>query len=370
MGPRESSCRARRLLVCVYERVILQWIHNQLEYAKRAVRLRADICGMEYQQQVVSVGIDMAKEKFDAALLYEDNGSSVGTFENSPDGIGKFIGLLKAQRTAETVPCVVESTGLYHVAPALMIRQAGYRVNVINPLITKKYQRSSVRNAKTDTIDALRLAEIGIREADLPLFSGDIRSLEARKLASYCGKLEDTKRSLKASMKQVEQLQAITGMEMDLDHTKKALTALDEQIALLQERICEMAPKEAAVLAEQTKGISKEKLSIVLSMLADKQFANRDQLVAFVGLDVMPRQSGTWRGKGKLSKRGSPYLRKVLHHIAWGLQKHNPTYQAEYKRLRDNGKGYRQTLIILARKFLRFLYAYYWKNGGCPQMKI
>lgn len=89
---------------------------------------------------------------------------------------------------------------------------------------------------------------------------------------------------------------------------------------------------------------------------------NRDQLVAFVDLDVMPRQSGTWRGKGRLSKRGNPYLRKVLYRVAWGLKQNNPVYQAEYERLRAKGTNYVTTLIILSRKFLRFLYAYYWKK--------
>jgi len=34
----------------------------------------------------------------------------------------------------------------------------------INPIITKKAARHSVRKAKTDTIDAKHLAEIGSRE--------------------------------------------------------------------------------------------------------------------------------------------------------------------------------------------------------------
>lgn len=103
-------------------------------------------------------------------------------------------------------------------------------------------------------------------------------------------------------------------------------------------------------------------------MLGDKQFTSRDQLVAFVGLDVMPRQSGTWRGKGRLSKRGNPSLRKVLYQVAWGLKQNNPAYQAEYERLRAKDTNYVTTLIILSRKFLRFLYAYYWKKTAYPQL--
>lgn len=318
-------------------------------------------------RQLVSVGVDVAKEKFDAALLFGSNTYEVSTFANTDDGIGKFLGLLKKQRTAEAVPCVLESTGLYHLNAALKVRQAGYQVSVINPLITKKYQAASIRNAKTDTIDAMRLAHIAVSEDQLPRFSGDIRSIEARKLVSYLGKLEEVRRQLRLNMKQVELMQTITGMEIDLSATDQALDAINEQIKTLKKRICELAPKEAGSFAEQVKGVSKEKMAIVLSLLGDKEFVNRDQLVAFVGLDVMPRESGTWRGKGRLSKRGNSYLRTTLYRMAWGLKTHNEVYQNEYERLRAKGKPYTVSMIILARKFLRFLYAYYWKKT-CPQI--
>ncbi len=111
---------------------------------------------MHNVQQLVSVGVDMAKYKFDAAFVYGNNDSLVDTFENTNKGIRQFVRKLNKQKTAEAVPCVLESTGLYHLNMALKVHQAGYQVSVINPLITKKYQHSSIRNAKTDTIDALR----------------------------------------------------------------------------------------------------------------------------------------------------------------------------------------------------------------------
>lgn len=322
---------------------------------------------MQNVSSVVSVGVDIAKDKFDAAFLYGSNQSETETFENSEAGIKKFVRRLQKQKTAEAVPCVLESTGLYHLNMALMVHQAGYRVSVINPLITKKYQQSSIRNAKTDTIDALRLAEIGVKEAKLPVFSGNIQSIEAKKLVCYMGKLEEIKRQLRASRHFVEMTTEITGLDVDLDHTEKAIYELDEQIEVLKQKICELAPKEAKELSDSIYGLGHEKMAVILAMLGDKEFKSRDQLVAFVGLDVMPRQSGTWRGKGRLSKRGNPYLRKVLYQVAWGLKQNNPVYQAEYERLRAKGTNYVTTLIILSRKFLRFLYAYYWKKTACPQ---
>ena len=323
---------------------------------------------MSYASAVVSIGIDIAKNTFDVAFLYGNNQSSIDTFENTTVGIKKFVRKVQRQKTAEAVPCVLESTGLYHLNLALMLHQAGQHVNVINPLITKKYQRASIRNAKTDAIDALRLAEIGIKEAVLPVFSGNIREIEAKKLVCYLGKLEEVKRQLQASMQGVTMMATITNSTIDLDHTREAIAHLDEQMDVLRRKICELAPKEAKELSDNTHGLGYEKMAMLLAMLGDKEFTSRDQLVAFVGLDVMPRQSGTWRGRGRLSKRGNPYVRKMLFQVAWGLKQNNPLYQTAYKKLRAKGTNYVTTLIILARKFLRFLYAYYWKKTACPQL--
>lgn len=310
---------------------------------------------------IQSIGIDIAKAKFDVAFLYENHSSVAETFSNDGKGVSRLITKLKEQGTGATVPCVLESTGIYHLPAALMLTNAGFRVNCINPLITKKYQRSSVRNAKTDTIDASRLAEIGIQEANLSIFKADLQAIEAKKLVSYISFLEVQMQQMKASFKAVEEMEKITGLKIDLSSTKEAIKYIQKQIDLLTKNIVERTSVEAHELANETKGLSKEKISVLLAMIGDKDFPTRDQLVAFVGLDVTPRQSGTWKGKGRLSKRGNAYARKILFQIAWGLKQHHKEYKKRYEELRQNGKDYRTTLIILARKFLRFLFAKHWK---------
>jgi hypothetical protein len=75
------------------------------------------------------------------------------------------------------------------------------------------------------------------------------------------------------------------------------------------------------------------------------------------------RQSGKWQGKQVLSKRGSGYLRKVLFQIGCGLTMHNGDYQRQYGEMRKRGKNHKTCIIAIARKFLRFLFAYYWKRS-------
>lgn len=319
-------------------------------------------------QTITSVGIDVSKDKLDVALLCANQDHIQQTFDNSTSGIQLLITCLRKQGTAVTVPCVIESTGNYHLQSTLMIAQAGFTVKVINPLITKKYQQSSVRNAKSDPIDAHRLAQIGLLEPELPKFTANVSIVGIKKIVSYLAHLEKVKLQLAMSLKQMQSTQKLFGYSVNLSASEQAIAAIAEQIEVLEYAIRCQAPKEAKQLARNYPGVTERKISVLLALLADKAFAGRDQLIAYVGLDVALRKSGKWQGRQKLTKRGNPFARKVLYQIAWGLKQHHPDYQRYYDRLyREQGKHYTTTLIAIARKFLRFLYAYYWQGTACPQ---
>jgi len=246
-----------------------------------------------------SVGIDVSKKKIDVALYTSAQKTKSRVFDNTSQGLKTCVRFLTKHGTAATVPYVIESTGDYHLLPALMLTEAGFQVNCINPIITKQYQRSSIRNAKTDKIDAERLAWIGINESDL-------------------------------------------------------------QIKTCKLKLVENAPSKALVFAANLPGLSEEQSSILSAFLSHRHFTNRNQLTAFAGLDVAPRQSGRWIGKSRLSKRGNAFLRKTLFQIAWGLKQHSSIYQEYYQRLRTRGLHYTTCLIAIARKFLRFFFSSFW----------
>lgn len=312
---------------------------------------------------VIGIGIDVSKDKLDIALVYADKQHSNHVFENNSRGIRFLINLLRKQGTAETVPCVIESTGNYHIQSAIMITQANFAVKVINPLITKKYQKSSIRNAKSDPIDAHRLAQIGLLEPKLLLFKADKSIISSKKLVSYLGHLEKTKQKMSASLKQLNETKKYLKININLKPVVRAIEKIDEQKKILTEEIRAQAPKRAKELADAVPGLSEDKIAILLCLVGDKQFSNRDQLVAFVGMDLALRKSGKWQGLQKLTKRGEPMARKTLFKIAWGLKQHNPIFKKYYDRLyRQEGKHYTTAMMAVSRKFLKFLFAYYWKG--------
>ncbi len=101
-----------------------------------------------------SVGIDVSKKTLAVALQTRHKEYLDSSFPNTRIGITDLIGYLQTQKTAYTVPCVIESTGDFHLLSSYMLKEEGYEVKCINPIITHQYQRATIRNAKDDRIDA------------------------------------------------------------------------------------------------------------------------------------------------------------------------------------------------------------------------
>ncbi len=92
-----------------------------------------------------------------------------------------------------------------------------------------------------------------------------------------------------------------------------------------------------------------------------RRFTHKGALVAFAGMDAPPFQSGTFDSKSRrVSKRGSPHLRRTLFQITSILLQHsdpaNPVFQFMDKK-RTEGKHFYVYMVAGAAKFLRIYYA-------------
>ena len=92
-----------------------------------------------------------------------------------------------------------------------------------------------------------------------------------------------------------------------------------------------------------------------------RRFTHKGALVAFAGIDAPPFQSGTFDSKSRrVSKRGSPHLRRTLFQITSVLLQHsdfcNPVFQF-MDRKRAEGKHFYVYMVAGAAKFLRIYYA-------------
>jgi len=88
------------------------------------------------------------------------------------------------------------------------------------------------------------------------------------------------------------------------------------------------------------------------------RFATPQKLQAFAGMDPRVTQSGQFSGTdNKISKRGSPYLRRALYIAANIARIHDPIFKVHYERLVARGKHPKQALAAVATKLLRVVHA-------------
>ena len=108
-------------------------------------------------------GIDIAKRSHEAALIGADGQALVESlsFANSQAGCEKLCQLFERLRIPQQELVIgMEATGHYWLALYAYLTEQGYTVQVINPIQSDAFRRMSIRQTKTDAIDALLIAQI------------------------------------------------------------------------------------------------------------------------------------------------------------------------------------------------------------------
>ena len=106
------------------------------------------------------VGIDISKFKHDCAIIDElgDTVTPSRSFLNDREGFSHFKALLDSLEGEKKIG--LESTGHYGQNLKQFLESNGFTFMEFNPLLVSRFVRSkSLRNTKTDSIDALSIAQ-------------------------------------------------------------------------------------------------------------------------------------------------------------------------------------------------------------------
>lgn len=111
---------------------------------------------------MISVGIDVSKGKSTVCILKPGGEVVKPPFEmnHTADEINSLVSLINS--FDEETRVVLEDTGHYHLPVASYLSSHGIFVCCVNALRMKKFCAQSIRRAKTDKIDAVRIASFGI----------------------------------------------------------------------------------------------------------------------------------------------------------------------------------------------------------------
>lgn len=315
------------------------------------------------------IGIDVSKAKLDVAVIASCDRKAVleCRAENSPAACEGLAARL-APYAGSTV--VIEATAGYHYAPAFALRDAGFRVKVINPIITGKFVSSGIRKTKTDKVDALLLARIGILEPGLMDWAESERQIRLKQLSKAIVGLKGQRRSLTQKANHLGDL-GVAGSADVIRSLEGIAKAFGKEIERLSGKLAELASPEVKTISSIV-GVGEATAAVIAAELGDvARFAGKSQAVAFSGLDPTVRESGTSvRGRSRISKRGSGTLRHVLFQGAWGLMMHNPLYREYYEKKKAEGKHYFAILCAMARKLLILIYTMLKNNTPYDPIKF
>lgn len=156
-----------------------------------------------------SIGIDISKLKSTVAIV-----SRYGEVVRSPFEIthteAALSNLVKMAASLKgEVRIVMESTGAYHLPVLNYLKENGFFVSVVNPIVIQKYAAMNIRKVKTDPMDALNIARFGIdcwqRLADFSPSNETYAELRllSRQYLHYIALLKDAKLNLTHLMDQV-----------------------------------------------------------------------------------------------------------------------------------------------------------------------
>ena len=111
---------------------------------------------------MISVGIDVSKDKSTVCMLrpYGEVVESPYNIDHTEQALNTLIERIKS--FDEDVKVVLEATGGYHQVVVAKLLTSNIFTVVVNPYIMKKYCAATLRKAKTDKIDSIRIANYGI----------------------------------------------------------------------------------------------------------------------------------------------------------------------------------------------------------------
>jgi transposase len=300
------------------------------------------------------LGIDIAKAKFVIALLTPDGKLRHKSCRNTAEGFEDLARWLSRHHIRHVHACL-EATGTYGDAVATWLYDAGHTVSVINPAAIRAYAASQLTRSKTDRIDATLIARFTATQHP-PAWTPpprEIRALQAlvRRLDALHGMRSQEANRLAAGVGLADVRASIEAM----------LTTLDAQIAHVQQLIRDHIDRHPDLrqqrdLLTSIPGIGAATAALLIAELFDKRYTSARQAAAFAGLVPRLMESGTLRGRSRLSKIGPSRLRKALYFPALAALRFNPTIRAVRARLHAAGKPPMVIVGAAMRKLIHLAY--------------
>ena len=314
------------------------------------------------------VGLDVHREFCEVAIAEEGRVRSAGRIRTRRAELELF-----AQSLGSDDEVALESTG-GAVAIARILRPRVARVVIVN---TKRLRQISEAKAKTDRLDARRLAELLAAGYVAEVWCPDEQTWALRRLVARRAQLvrqrsrakneiaaalqrnlldrpgvydvagERGRRFLRGVWLPDDERQTVEGCLRQLDF-------LDQEIAAVNRALAEVAVGSQQIRRLMTvPGVNLHTAATFMACVGDiGRFDDPGKLVSYLGLDPSVRQSGEEPARhGHISKEGAAEARHMLCEAAWIVVRYPSPLRAFAERIRAR-RGAGIATVAVARKLV------------------
>lgn len=293
----------------------------------------------------IPAGADVSKDTIDISC------STDGAVEQIPNARSAIVRW--RARFNGPLTWAVESTGSYHELLVSIADEHGDTLYLIDGYRLGKYREAIGARAKTDRADAVLLRRY---------LESEQRHLRPHKPLSRQEKQVWMllKRRATTVSKQKDLRQSLAGIE-SLQHGLAAvIQALQRLIndieRTLQQLVCALGWQHHTARCRAVPGIGPLNAIGLVAAFKRGVWKNADAFIAFLGLDVRVRDSGRFKGRRKLTKKGEAELRRLLYNGAISACQHCQHFKDNKARLLERGRTATAANVIIARKLARLVY--------------
>lgn len=291
---------------------------------------------------LVSVGIDVSKDRLDVALHPECRQFSV---PNDPTGWKQLLSQLK---DLDLRAVGLEASGGYERDLVDALLGAGLSVRLVNSWKLRQFARGVGVLAKNDRLDALVIAR----------FVADVPTREVRRdpAVDHLAELVTIRRQFVDDLQQVgNQLEHIRDAALKRLQNRR-IRQLERDIELLDRRIVEFIAASPALagrdrLMRTMPGVGPVASSTFAALLGELGTASNREIAALAGVAPYDFESGRMKGQRSIYG-GRAAVRRVLFMAAQVAAQHNPVLKAFKQRLIEAGKPQKVAIVAVMRKML------------------
>lgn len=322
-----------------------------------------------------SVGVDISMKSFYAVYKIKNQDGKITikgskSFDNSLLGIKSYYTWCKSRNKSPQCPLVhvMEATGIYYEELAYFLFERDEKVSVQLAQKLKYYAKSINLKTKTDKVDATMIASFGIEKDLLESGLWAPPSKQFKMIRDLSREHSRLKKDLTAAKCQLHALNHSHDIYKPVKRMKlKMIKFYETQLKLIEKEIVKLINKDEK-LAQRINNITTIKgigIITVVKVISEVNgfllFKNIAQLISYSGLDVIENESGKYKGKTKISKKGNARIRSALYMPALAASTHNANLKEFYNRINEGRVIKKQGVIAVMRKLLILIYTL-WKN--------